>query len=110
MTSKDGWFIGGIENTIGRIPIVGTFIAAVILMIGGVLLSIFYTAFIGLILIPYRLIQGIIDPDRALGKPPFDSPRDYFYMSRTGFVVIFIFGYVIPFGGIIFILVSKWIS
>jgi hypothetical protein len=39
MTSKDGWFIGGIENTIGRIPIVGTFIAAVILMIGGVLLS-----------------------------------------------------------------------
>jgi len=110
MAPKDGWFIGGVENTIGKIPIVGTPIAAIILMCGGVLLSILYTAFLGLILIPYRLIQGIIDPDRTLGKPPFDSPRDYFYMSRTGFIVIFLFAYVIPFGGIIVILVAKWIS
>lgn len=71
---------------------------------------ILYTAFIGLLLIPFRLIQGIVDPDRALGKFPFDSPRDYFLMSRTGFILIFLLGYAIPFAAILFILFAKWIS
>ena len=102
-------FSKAIENSIGRIPIVGIPIAAVILFLVGVGYLILTVAFIGLILIPYMLILGLINPEKVEGKFPFDSYQDVGMWNRVGFASVLIFGYGPLILGIAYLILS-WLK
>jgi hypothetical protein len=91
-----------VENSIGRIPIIGTVLSAVIIMVVGVGYWIGFITFLTFILIPCMLILGIINPDKVEGKFPFDSIDDIGMWNRFGFALVLTIGYGLPVGSAIY--------
>ena len=96
-----------IENSIGRIPIIGTPLGAIILMLVGVGYWRGFVAFFTLILLPYMLIIGMISPEKVEGKSPFDSSDDYGSRNRIGFASVLILRYGLPLGTVVYFLFFR---
>lgn len=107
MSLKDYWNLDIFEKTIGRIPIIGTPIAAILMMVFAMAYWVILITLFTFVLIPFLLIKGIIAPNSAIGKFPFDSPEDSTEMSRLGFFMILLMGYGLPVGFFLYLWLSK---
>jgi hypothetical protein len=89
-----------------EIPIIGTPIAAVLMMSIGMAYWVLFITFFCFLLIPYSALRGVINPDIRAWDFLFGDTRRIDSPNRLDFAVLLAF-YVLLYGGIAFILLMR---